>query len=272
MKRALIRIGLVLAVSTSLVITAAFAPLALRRFDGFRVQRVEVVGARYLTPEAAAAASGITTAASIFDDPTPWIDALLAHPLVVEAAVERRLPGTLRLHIIEAKPVALARTPELRAIDERGRVLPADPAAEGMDLPVLSVLTRVSATGHAADSATVRIAAFLGTVHRSEPSLLDWVSEVGVQRDAIRLVLRNASSAEVLLPAEPTPARLRELQLTLAELATPRLAVEARSSGSAMQTAQDTTARMAPPELARVSRIDGRFTDQIVVALHAGKR
>jgi cell division septal protein FtsQ len=257
-KTALIRIGIVLSAAVVLVISAAFTPLALRRFDGFRVQRLEVVGARYLTPEAAATASGITAAANIFDDPTPWIEGLLAHPLVIEASVERQLPGTVRLRIVESKPVALARTPELRAIDERGRVLPADPAAEGMDLPVLSVLTRVSASGHAADSATTRIAAFLGAVYRSEPALLGWISEIGAQRDAIRIVLRNAHDAEVLLPFDPTPARLRELQLTLSELSAPRLTAD--------------TARVAPPELARVRRIDGRFTDQIVVALHAGKR
>lgn len=262
MRLALLRIGIVLATSAALVVSAAFAPLALRRFDGFRVQRVEVVGARYLAPDDAAAASGITSASNIFDDPTPWIDSLLAHPLVVDVAVERTLPGTLRLRITESKPVAFARTPELRAIDERGRVLPADPAAEGMDLPVLAVTTRLSAGGYAADSATIDIARFLGVVSRSEPGLLGWISEVGMQRDAIRLVLRNTSDADVLLPAEPTPMRLRELHLTLAELATPRF-VEA--------TARD-TARMAAPDLARVRRIDGRFTDQIVVALHAGKR
>lgn len=266
MKTALIRIGLVLGVATVLVVTAAFAPLAMRRFDGFRVQRVEVVGARYLSPEIAAAVSGITTASNIFDDPTPWLDSLLAHPLVVEAAVERRLPGTVRLIIAESKPVAFARTPELRALDEHGRVLPADPAADGMDLPVLTVQTRVSATGYAADSASVRIAAFLGTVSRAEPGLLGWISEVGVYRDAIRLVLRNATDTEVLLPAEPTAIRLRELHLTLAELATLRLA------GSGSQASQDSTARATQAELSRVRRIDGRFTDQIVVALHTGKR
>jgi hypothetical protein len=263
-KPAMIRIGLVLAVAATLVVSAAFAPLALRSLGGFRVQRVEVVGARYLSPATAAAVSGITTASNIFDDPRPWIDSLLAHPLVVEAAVERRLPGTVRLIIAESKPVAFARTPELRALDERGRVLPADPASEGMDLPVLAVLTRVSATGYATDSASVRIAAFLGTLVRSEPGLLGWISEVGMHRDAIRLVLRTTANAEVLLPAEPTPARLRELHLTLAELATPRHAADGALT--------DSTTGVAQSDLARVRRIDGRFTDQIVVALHAGKR
>jgi hypothetical protein len=274
-----LRIALVLGSAALLVLATTFAPLGLRRFNGFRVQRVEVVGARYLTAEAAAAASGITTASNIFDDATPWIDALLSHPLVVEASVERRLPGTIRLHVSESKPVAFARTPELRAIDELGRVLPADPAADGMDLPVLALQTRVSAAGRAADSATIRIAAFLGLVGRTEPGLLGWISEVGVHHDAIRLVLRNATDAEVLVPAGPTPLRLRELHLTLAELATPRYAAAATDRSGAQApganasgAAADSTTRVLEPELARVRRIDGRFNDQIVVALHAGKK
>lgn len=257
----MLRIVLVIGAAIMLVMAAAFAPLGLRSIDSFQVARVEVTGARYLSAEAAVIASGITTSSNIFDDAAPWIEGLLAHPLVAEAAVERRLRGTIRLHVKESRPLAFARTPELRAIDETGRVLPADPAAEGMDLPVLNVLTRVSAEGRTADPATLRIAAFLGTVRRTEPGLLGWISEVGVHGDAIRIVLRNATDAEVLLPAEPTPARLRELHLTLAELATPRFV-----------TTADSTTRAVESELALVTRIDGRFHDQIVVALHVGKK
>jgi hypothetical protein len=261
-RTALLRIALVLVGAASLVTGAVFAPIGMRRIDAFSVQRVEVTGVRYLDADAAVAASGITAESSIFDDPEAWTEALLRHPLVTGVSITRRVPGTLRLHIQESRPVAFARTPELRAVDERGYMLPADPAAEGMDLPVIMMVSRVSATGRAADAQTLRLVAFLGVVNRLEPGLLGWISEIGPHDGAVRLVLRNAADAEVLMPAEPHAERLRELHLTLADLATPRFA-------ALPDTAR--TARNAEPELSRVKRIDGRYHDQIVVALHRGK-
>jgi hypothetical protein len=280
MKQGVIRIIMVLAIAGLLVASSMRAPAMLRGIDAFSVQHVEVRGTRYLSAEAAVAAAGITAASNIFDDPAPWIDALSRHPMVRRAEVERRIPGSLRLTIYETRPVAFARTPELRAIDEHGRILPADPAAEGMDLPVLLLQTRVSAAGRAADPATLRIVAFLGTVHRQEPGLLGWISEIGTHGDAVRLVLRSGADAEVLVPAQPTAERLRELHLTLADLASPRFAAAdggsaaAMESGEAMAGAADAgeaSARNAAPELSRVKRIDGRYQDQVVVALHRGK-
>jgi hypothetical protein len=261
MRNALLRAITVCAAAAVLVVAATAAPAALRRMDSFRVERVEVTGLRHLDAAAAVRASGITTASNVFDDPAPWIESLLLHPLVASASVERRVPGTIVLNLRESEPVALARTPELMPIDEHGRVLPASPSADGMDVPVLALYTRVSVSGAAADAETLAAVRFLGIVGRLEPGLLGWISEVGTHGDAIRLVLRTATDAEVLVPAMPTAERLRELHLTLAELATPRLAAAPDSAH----------ARDAGAELSRVRRIDGRFHDQIVVALQRGK-
>ncbi|HSJ24368.1 MAG TPA: FtsQ-type POTRA domain-containing protein [Longimicrobiales bacterium] len=266
MRQGLVRIAVVLLTGVVLTAASAQAPTLMRRIDAFAVQRVEVTGVRHMSPEMVVEAAGITVASSIFDDPTQWRDAVLRHPLVRDVSIERSVPGTLRIAIDETRPVGFARTPELHAIDEQGRLLPADPAAEGMDLPVLLVETRVTGDGHAADEETLRIAAFLGMVRQFEPGLLGWVSEIGVHDSEIRLVLRSNTDADVLVPARPTAERLRELHYTLSDLAAPRFA-----AASAGDEAADSVARTAAPELARVRRIDGRFHDQIVVALHRGK-
>ena len=247
MKTALLRLAAVGAGALVLILSAAFSPIALRAFDGFSVRRVEVTGARHLTAEAAAAASGVTAVSNLFDDPNPWIDGLLAHPLVLDVRVQRRLPGTLVFHVREAVPIAFARTPELRAIDEHGRILPADLAHAEMDLPVLTLETKVSADGVAADDATRDVVAFLGDVARLEPGLLTWMSEAGLARDgSIRMTLRHAPAADVLISPHPTAERLHQLQLTLDE--------EASTAG-----------------LAGVQRIDARFDGQVVVARQTGK-
>ncbi|HSJ06837.1 MAG TPA: FtsQ-type POTRA domain-containing protein [Longimicrobiales bacterium] len=255
------RIGIVVGCSAVLVASGAFAPVGLRQMGSFQVRRVQVHGVRHLPPEVAVEASGISSESNLFDDPTPWVESLRQHPLVAEASIERRMPGTLVIHVRETRPVAFARTPELRAIDEDGRILPADPSAEGMDLPVLAMPTRVSADGRATDPETLRVVRFLGELGRIEPGLLGWISEVNAHGDAVRLTIRSAADADVLITAEPTPGRLRELHLTLADLATPRLAPT------------DDPGRTADggPELSRVRRIDGRFHDQIVVSLRGGR-
>jgi hypothetical protein len=261
MRTALVRTALVVACATVIVVAAAFAPLALREIDAFRVRSVELVGAQHLTAAAAAAAAGITTASNVFDDPNPWLESLHTHPLIADVRIERRVPGTLVLHIEEAVPVAFARTPELRAMGSNGRILPVNGADEDMDLPVLSVRTRVSGQGRAVDAQTLTLVRFLAHVARTEPGLVGWISEADMHGDAIRLVLRSATDAEVLVPAEPSADRLRELHLTLAELATPQL----------VQSADSAAARAGESELSRVQRIDVRFHDQIVVSLQRGK-
>jgi cell division protein FtsQ len=88
----------------------------------------------------------------VFDDPTPLARRVLAMPGVASAAIGRRLPGTLRVELSEATPVALAsRGDRLVLLDARGRVLPFDPLRSAPDLPyaaygdavVTGVLARV---------------------------------------------------------------------------------------------------------------------------------
>jgi cell division septal protein FtsQ len=73
---------------------------------------------------------------------------------VVSARVERRLPGTLRIVVEERAPLAFSPASNgLAALDANGRALPYDPAATGLELPlvprpdslVLGALARVRA-------------------------------------------------------------------------------------------------------------------------------
>jgi cell division septal protein FtsQ len=261
MRTTIVRSLLVTAAALVLLVATAFAPIGLRGLRAFRVQHVQVDGVVFLPPHAAVQAAGITGKSSVFDDPTPWLDNLRMHPLVADVRIQRRLPGTLVLHVREAVPIAFARTPELRAIGSNGRILPADPAHHDLDMPVLTVTTRVSAQGRAVDRETLDIVRFLELTRATEPQLLDWVSEIGVHAGAIRLVLRSDTDADVLIPVEPAVARLRELAATLAELSAPRVVVAEDGSSK----------RAADTDLSRVKRIDVRYQDQIVVSMRKGK-
>ena len=244
---------------TGVGLTAA-APAGLRRVDAFRIDRVEVIGAHYMTAEQVLAASRITKNASVFDDVERWRSALLRHPLVETATVQRRLPNTTVIRITETKPTAFARTPELRPIDSRGRVLPADPTYVDMDLPIIDADARVDARGQILNATIVQTAAVLSRLQELEPVLAPWVSEATPMKDGVKLSLRGPASAEVLLPFDVDAARLRKLRVTLADLAAPNAMLTATHTGAA-------TDSLAPAGLDRVTRIDVRYREQVVVSL-----
>lgn len=227
------------------VALVAFVPKMFRQMDAFRVERVEIMGTRYLPPHEALRQSGITKESSIFDDPEPWLAALRAHPLVADARIERELPGTLVLMVVEVEPVALVRTPELRPVSGEGRVLPIDPVTADLDLPIVTTLTTVGEDGRLADSVAIAMVRTLDRIRRHDPSLSARISEIGpLDRGSVRLVFRDSGLTEALLPAEPERFRLEQLRVTLADLGARR-------------------------EFGSVRRIDVRFKDQVVVSMNS---
>lgn len=140
-----------------LVAGGLLGPVALRRVGFFRLRRLELIGVRYLAPEQLATQLRLRRDQNLFEDAGEIVRRAKQVAGVVSAKVERRLPGTLRVVIVEREPLALAPGPDgLVVLGERGP-LPYDPAATGLDLPlvprpdslVLSALARV----RAADSA-----------------------------------------------------------------------------------------------------------------------
>ena len=227
-----------------LTTAAASAPNLLRRFDSFNVDHVEIRGTHYLTPYDALMQSGISKTSNIFDDFEPWRKRLLQHPLVLDATIERQLPGTVRVDITETEPVALARTPELMPVDARARALPIDVTRSNLDIPLLSTQSHPNAKGVFADAPTARVITVLAALKARDARLFSWVSEAGTLPDhGVQLALRTPLGAEAFVSSDAGTLRLQELELTLADLA-------------------------ARGELGRLKRIDARFHDQIVVQLN----
>ena len=114
-------------------------PPLLRDVALFRVREVEVLGARQLPPRAVAAALRLRPSASVFDATAPLLERVRALPGVLDVRIERRPPGTLRVVVREAEPVAFvpgARGGGLVPVDARGTLLPFDPARTPLDLPI----------------------------------------------------------------------------------------------------------------------------------------
>jgi cell division septal protein FtsQ len=238
------------AAAAALVLGAAGAaafplwgPPVLREVPWFAAVRIEVAGTRLLAPDEAVALSGVRIGDNVWTEPDAWVAALKAHPVVEDAAVERRLPGTLRIRIREKRPVALVRAGTLRPATAAGEVLPVDPVRAPLDLPVLAGALPDTAT-RVADAAMRTLLAEAGRLAALDPALLARVSELHPDAGGARLVL-SAPRADVVLPAGAEDVRLTYVRAVLADLE-PRMA-----------------------DLPGRARVDARFADQVVVRLPA---
>lgn len=234
-------------VASAATFVAAGAPSMLRRMDSFKVEHVEISGTKYLPAYDALVQAGITRTSNVFDAFAPWRAALLRHPMVLQAEIERELPNTIKVMITEAEPVMLAGTPDLQPLDARGRALPIDPSAIDLDLPVMVNEARPDVAGYFKDKTTREALSVLNTLRLNDQRLYSWISEVApASNQGLLLKLRQPEGARMLVAADPRALRLRELEVTLSDLS-------------------------ARGELSRMKSIDARFRDQIVVSLDADK-
>jgi len=193
-------------------------PHALAEMEVFRVQGIRLEGARFLTLEDALRSLALPDEASVWDDPEPWIEPLLAHPLVVGIEVTRDLPDSLVLHVRETQPVALVPNPTLEPVDADGRILPIDPSRHRLDLPLL----RVGAVpSEGVDPGRVLLLARelerLGAADQAFASKLSEIEWVG-RGDAVALWGDPGLAIHFRLPL--SVGRLREVMAVLGDAAT----------------------------------------------------
>lgn len=221
-----------------------WAPPLLQTLPTFRVERVEVVGTRFLAPDEVAARADVPGDASVWDEPDRWRQRVEEHPLVERARVRRSGFHTLEITVEEVEPVALAAASgTLRPVSADGVVLPLDPARHGLDLPILLLggSAATSGTGDGADGSggggpdtgdgegidvdhlegveartLVRV---LSRLRDEEPGFVAKISSLRVLEDGgIEVSMVEATHAgTVLLPPEEPARALRRVELALGE-------------------------------------------------------
>ena len=215
-----------------------WVPRLLATLPAFRVEHVRVLGTRFVPPDEITRLLALEPAASVWDDVEPLQDRLRAHPMVRKAIIRRRGLHTLDVVVIEKRAVALVATPELRAVNGEGRILPLEPSEAALDLPIIEG----QATLHdqvVQDSAIRRIAAVLGALDRSDPEFMSVVSQVGrAPGGGYRFVmLPSADAGAVLLPPNDPVRALHRVSIALGQI-----------------------------DDARVDRADARFAGEVVLA------
>jgi cell division protein FtsQ len=208
----------VLAAAAATVSTPWWGPRLLARLDYFHVRTIEIEGLRYAKPSELMQRLHVDTMQSVWQPLDSLVARIADHPMVLRATIDRDLPGTLRVLVSERVPVALVSVRGgLRPADATGAVLPIDPAAAPLDMPLAA----------SADSALLSA---LDGLRQNAPELYARVTEARrVNKDELRFVL-NAGEYGAAGPAmmhavivrttpDVTVARFRDILPVEADLA-----------------------------------------------------
>ena len=187
-------------------------PAVLRRMNVFRIRRVEVTGARYLTAAEVPKGAAFSPGGNLFDDLEPARRRVLAMPGVESVTVHRRIPGAVSFEIAEFEAVALVPGPKgLALADRRGRILPFDPTRNPASLPIAT-----------ADSAVM---GFVDRLRDADDSLYLAVTTAERERGTIvlvtakhRLLFRVGATTKDILGAAAVVNEIERHQLTVTEI------------------------------------------------------
>jgi len=223
----------------ALVAAPWWGPLVLSQLGYFHVRQVEVFGAVYVQPSHIVGRMQVDTTMSIWMNLAPVERRVARDPQVRSVAIERKLPSTLVVRLVEDAPVALvesaaatgtgASSSTMRVVDAKGRALPIDPSRTNVDLPIV-------------ESADPSVLTLLADVRAHEPRLYAQISSV-------RRVSAGGATNEL-------------------DVAFPSIMVRALVGVSAARLAD-----VIPVEAdlarrhARVAELDLRYRDQVIARL-----
>jgi hypothetical protein len=144
----------------------------------FNVRRVEVVGTRWVSPDAVLSLDSIGREQSVWEDYDVVERRLTGHPLIAEARVHRAGLHSLRIVVRETEPLAFVGVPELRAVHADGTLLPIDPRNTALDLPLLTMDAEVAEDSMSiGEGPALRALAVFATLHDLDPGLAAIVSD-----------------------------------------------------------------------------------------------
>jgi cell division septal protein FtsQ len=180
-------------------------PRLLRHVGFFRVRQVELVGVRYLAPDAVIGALHLRPGASVFDDLDPPTARLERLPGIAAARIVRRFPGAVKVIVREEEAIALVpgeKGGPLTVVDGAGRPMPYDPSHSAPDLPVAA----------SADSDLVSVLALVQSV---DPALFEAISAARVDRNTVTLQVKGR---RVLVRRDVDPDVIRAVQSVARDL------------------------------------------------------
>jgi len=183
--------------------------------SNLRVKEIIVEGTRVVEKNEVTQISQVKSGTLLYDvDLTQVQRNVLSHLYVKEASVERNIPSSIKISVVERHPLTLVNANEIRYLDEDGVVLPHSISKAVFDLPVLSgIPADVSLKlGSRIEQADVQEAlAVLWSAKLMSKELYHMISEVQIRQGDI--VLYSADGGiPIIFGRDEIPNKLARLE------------------------------------------------------------
>jgi cell division protein FtsQ len=196
--------------------------------DTFAMKRVRVVGSSRVTESQVTRLGGLVVGANLVALDLSAVErAVGTHPWVRSVSVNRQLPDTVVVQLVEHQPVALLALSDLYLVDGEGEPFKRAQANEAMDLPLVTGIGREALVNKRDETRAVirRALIAIDAYGRSAASKGHPVSEVNVGPDQ-GLTLVTATGEEIVLGEADLEPALERLARVRRELAARQLTAE----------------------------------------------
>lgn len=147
------------------------------------ITEVTVAGAQRVAREDVLASCGISAGQNIFSFSKDKVATLLkANPWIDEVEINRELPGTIEITIKEREPIAVVKLETLYLMDAEGVIFKRYSAEEGLDLPVVTGLSRESLAS-AGENLEARLMELISVLTNRSGFNITNVSEINIDAD-----------------------------------------------------------------------------------------
>ncbi len=217
-RRALRPIAVVAAIATA----GALAWRAGVQGDLFRIREIRFAGLSRATAEELLQISPVQRGDHILLVDTDLVAAALRrHPWVASAEVRRELPRTIAVAIVERRAAALVDLAGLYLVDDRGEVFKRAVPGDGLDLPVITGISREAWVERRSEVEPLLTAALALLARWSERGLdrRAPVSEIHIDPDSGTTLWAGDEGLEIRLGLGDLPEKLDRLERVLSAVA-----------------------------------------------------
>lgn len=187
----------------------------------FEIHDLAIEGGERLSDDELLETAGLAVGDNVFSrSPEEVRAALSAHPWIAEARVERRLPGTFSIEVVERRAVAVLMLDDPYLVADEGTLIErAEPGEEGS----LPLIVGVDAGSFLADQAfrtrvLLDAVALLSEYEAAGLATREPISEIRVERDGELSLFVGDDAMEVRLGVGPFRRKLERLVSVLREL------------------------------------------------------